>query len=36
MKFVDRFRANAKRATLVQSRLTVIRKIKESMEEEIF
>jgi ATP-binding cassette subfamily F protein 3 len=35
-KFVDQFRANAKRATLVQSRLKVIAKITESMEEEIF
>lgn len=35
-KFVDQFRANAKRATLVQSRLKVIHKIREDMEEEIF
>jgi len=35
-KFVDQFRANAKRATLVQSRMKVIAKIREDMEEEIF
>jgi len=35
-KFVDQFRANAKRATLVQSRMKVIHKIREDMEEEIF
>lgn len=35
-KFVDQFRANAKRATLVQSRMKVIAKIRENMEEEIF
>lgn len=34
--FVDQFRANAKRAKLVQSRCKVIEKIKEDMEAEIF
>ena len=34
--FVDKFRANAKRATLAQSRMKVIEKIKEEMEDEIF
>jgi ATPase subunit of ABC transporter with duplicated ATPase domains len=34
--FVRRFSANAKRSTLAQSRVKVIEKIKEQMEEEIY
>jgi len=34
--FVRRFSANAKRATLAQSRVKMIEKIKERMEEETF
>ena len=34
--FVRRFKANAKRSTLAQSRMKVIAKIKEDMEEDIF
>jgi ATPase subunit of ABC transporter with duplicated ATPase domains len=36
MDFVRRFSANAKRSTLAQSRVKVIEKIKEQMEEEIY
>ena len=35
-KFVDQFRANAKRATMAQSRMKAIEKIKADLQEEEF